>query len=41
MSGMTENILEETCLPGLSERGWNVLHGLDLESAYRKVAGSF
>jgi len=30
MNGMTENILEETCLYWFSELGWNTLHGADI-----------
>ena len=30
MTGITENILEQTCLEWLAELGWTVLHGPDL-----------
>jgi len=30
MSGMTENILEETCLYWFGELGWNTIHGADI-----------
>ena len=43
MPAITENILEETCLPWLAELGWSTLHGPNvapkLQPVNEKITG--